>query len=191
MPVLTSPWDTPDLVGAALRESLRIGYLESTRSETGRFLATMAASRHGTIADFGTGCGVGTAWLRSGAPASTRVVTVERDPALAESATRLFAGTGVEVMAGDWSTMDWTAHGIDSMSLVTIDIGTAGQACDRLVDLVAPGGFLVLDDLHSWREFRAGCGETMALQAWKHERRLICTEVYVAPDACLLLCTRR
>ena len=132
MPVLTSPWDTPDLVGAALRESLRIGYLESTRSETGRFLATMAASRHGTIADFGTGCGVGTAWLRSGAPASTRVVTVERDPALAESATRLFAGTGVEVMAGDWSTMDWTAHGIDSMSLVTIDIGTAGQACDRL-----------------------------------------------------------
>ena len=31
----------------------------------------------------------------------------------------------------------------------------------------------------------------MALQAWKHERRLICTEVYVAPDACLLLCTRR
>ena len=56
---------------------------------------------------------------------------------------------------------------------------------------MAPGGFLVLDDLHSWREFRAGCGETMALQAWKHERRLICTEVYVAPDACLLLCTRR
>lgn len=52
-------------------------------------------------------------------------------------------------------------------------------------------GYLVLDDLHSWREFCDGCCENMALQAWKHERRLICTEVHVAPDAGLLLCTRR
>ncbi|SDB84580.1 hypothetical protein GA0111570_104326 [Raineyella antarctica] len=191
MPVLSSPWDTPDLVGAALSASLRIGYLESTRSETGRFLATLAASRQGVIADLGTGCGVGTAWLRTGAPASTRVVTVERDPALAAKATRLFAGTGVEVLPGDWSTMGWSAHGITSLSLVTIDIGTAGGSRERLVDLLAPGGLLVLDDVHGHRNFADDRLDTMALQAWMHESRLLCTEVYLAPDACVLLCARR
>lgn len=191
MPVLSSPWDTPDLVGAALRESLRIGYLESTRSETGRFLATLAASRQGVIADLGTGCGVGSAWLRTGAPATTRVVTVEQDPVLAAMATRLFAGTGVEVLPGDWSTMDWSAHGITSLSLITIDIGTAGGSRERLVDLLAPGGFLVLDDVHGHRNFADDRLDTMALQAWMHESRLLCTEVHLAPDASVLLCTRR
>lgn len=190
MPGPSSPWDTPDLVGAALRESLRIGYLESTRSETGRFLATLAASRQGTIADLGTGCGVGTAWLRSGAPVGTRVVTVERDPALARTASRLFAGSGVEVIPGDWQTMDWSAHAITTLSMVTIDIGTAGESRERLIDLLGPGGLLVLDDLGGWNEAPER-GDAMVLQAWKHEPRLICTEVYVAPDAGLLLCARR
>ncbi len=186
-----SRWDTPDLVEAALRESLRVGYLESTRSETGRFLATLAASRRGTIADLGTGSGVGAAWLRTGAPPGTRVVTVERDAALAASAARLFADTGVEVLSCDWSTLDWSAHRIDALSLITIDIGTAGGARERLVDLLAPGGFLVLDDLHSWRDFPNGRVDRMVLEAWKHESRLVCTELHVAPDASVLLCCRR
>lgn len=191
MSTLTSPWDIPELVGAALRESLRIGYLESTRSETGRLLATLAASRDGVIADLGTGCGVGAAWLRTGARVTTRVVTVERDPALAASAARLFASSGVEVLPGDWSTMDWSAHDISTLSLVTLDIGTAGGARDRLIDLLAPGAFLVLDDLHSWRDFPNGRVDRMVLQAWMHESRLLCTEVHVARDASVLLCTRR
>ncbi len=191
MAALTSPWDIPELVGAALRESRRIGYLDATRSETGHFLATIAASRTGTIADLGTGCGVGTAWLRTGAPPTTRVITVEHDPALAATATRLFSGSGVEVVAGDWSTMDWSAHGISALSMVTIDIGTAGGARNRLIDLLAPGGFLALDGVHSEHEPHGAGVDTMVLQAWLHDTRLLCTEVTLAPGACVLLCTRR
>lgn len=191
MAVLSSPWDTPDLVGSALRESLRIGYLESTRSETGRFLATLAASRVGTIADLGTGCGVGAAWLRTGAPSTTRVVTVERNPGLARTATRLFDGSGVEVLAGDWSVLDWTAHAIDCLSMVTIDAATADGARDRLVDLLCPGGLLVLDDPHGAGDYADSSVETMVLQAWLHDARLLCTEVHLAPDASVLLCARR
>lgn len=191
MAALSSPWDTPHLVGSALRESLRIGYLESTRSETGRFLATLAASRVGTIADLGTGCGVGAAWLRTGAPAATRVVTVERDPGLARTATRLFDGTGVEVLAGDWSVLDWAAHAIDCLSMVTIDAATADGARDRLVDLLCPGGLLVLDDPHGAGDYADSRVETMVLQAWLHDARLLCTEVHLAPDASVLLCARR
>ena len=191
MAVHSSPWDTPDLVGAALRESLRIGYLESTRSETGRFLATLAASCRGTIADLGTGCGVGTAWLRTGAPGATRVVTVERDPELARTAERLFHDTGVEVVAGDWSTIDWPARDVECFSMVTIDAATAGGASDRLVDLVCPGGFLVLDDPHGAGDFAEARAETLVLQSWMHDDRLWCTEVHLASDASVLLCTRR
>ena len=66
-----------------------------------------------------------------------------------------------------------------------------GTGWDALFDRLTRLDRTTWHDLHSWREFRDGCGETMALQAWKHERRLICTEVHVAPDAGLLLCTRR
>ncbi|WOQ18435.1 cytidine deaminase [Raineyella sp. W15-4] len=184
-----SPWDVPDLVGSALRESLRIGYLDSTRSETGRLLATLAASRTGTIADLGTGCGVGAAWLRTGASAVTRVVTVERDPRLARSAARLFAGTGIEVLAGDWRTMDWAGHDVAGLSLVTLDMETARDARDRLVDLLAPGALLVLDDPHPWQDLGTP-RDGVALQGWMHDGRLLCCEVSVAPDAGVLLCTR-
>lgn len=184
-----SPWDVPDLVGVALRESLRIGYLDSTRSETGRLLATLAASRTGTIADLGTGCGVGAAWLRAGAPDGTRVVTVERDPRLARTAGRLFAGTGVEVLTGDWSTLDWAAHGISALSLITLDMSTARGARDRLVDLLAPGALLVVEDPHSWPDLGTS-RDSIALQSWMHDGRLLCCEAAAAPDAPVLLCTR-
>ncbi len=188
----TAPEDTPALVRAALRESLRIGYLDSTRSETGRLLATLAATRSGVIADLGTGCGVGAAWLRSGAPAGTRVVTVERDTTLAASAGTLFAGQGVEVIDGDWSTIDWRAYGVDGFSLISLDLTTARGARGRLVDLLAPGGLLVLDDLHSsWPFAGPEPVDSIVLHAWLREERLICTEVRAAPDASLLLAARR
>ena len=80
----------PDLVRRALRMSLERGYVQTSRSETGRLLATLAATRTGTIAECGTGCGVGAAWLRTGAPKATRVITAELDPELAHGVMEMF-----------------------------------------------------------------------------------------------------
>ena len=60
------PPDLPDIVYRAFDVSRKAGYVSFCRNETGRLLATLAATRDGTMAEFGTGCGVGTAWLRSG-----------------------------------------------------------------------------------------------------------------------------
>lgn len=80
---VTTPTLLPELVRRALRNSLGFGYLHTTRSETGRLLATLAASRTGTLVDLGTGSGAAAAWLRIGAPAGalwSRPSTTRRWP---------------------------------------------------------------------------------------------------------------
>jgi predicted O-methyltransferase YrrM len=62
---MSAPPDLPDVVSRAFDVSRKAGYVSFCRNETGRLLAALAATREGTMAEFGTGCGVGTAWLRS------------------------------------------------------------------------------------------------------------------------------
>jgi len=70
----------PTIVSRAFDVSRRAGYVSFCRNETGRLLAALAATRTGTLAEFGTGCGVGTAWLRSGVPAGSQILSAELDP---------------------------------------------------------------------------------------------------------------
>ena len=88
---MSAPPELPPLVSAALSLSGRRGFVSSTRNETGRLLATLAASRTGLLGELGTGCGVGSAWLRSGAGESTRIVTAESDPQLAQAVEQAIA----------------------------------------------------------------------------------------------------
>jgi predicted O-methyltransferase YrrM len=74
---MSAPPDLPDVVSRAFAVSRKAGYVSFCRNETGRLLATLAATRGGTMAEFGTGCGVGTAWLRSGVRGDARIITAE------------------------------------------------------------------------------------------------------------------
>ena len=104
---MSAPPELPEIVTRAFDVSRRAGYVSFCRNETGRLLATLAATREGTMAEFGTGCGVGTAWLRSGVRgADARILTAELDPKLAEAAAEIFRDDDqVEVLAADWSTL--------------------------------------------------------------------------------------
>ena len=88
---MSAPAEVPALVSSTLDLSRQRGFITSTRHETGRLLATLAAAKSGTLAELGTGCGVGSAWLSSGAATGARVVTAELDPALAEDVQDIFA----------------------------------------------------------------------------------------------------
>src|ERR671914_154017 len=84
---MSAPPDLPDVVNRAFAVSRKAGYVSFCRNETGRLLAALAATRAGTMAEFGTGCGVGTAWLRSGVRGKqARILTAELDPKLAKPA---------------------------------------------------------------------------------------------------------
>lgn len=190
-PPVSAPPEVPDAVARAFDVSRRAGYVSFCRNETGRLLATLAASREGTLAEMGTGCGVGTAWLRSGVRPDAHIVTAELDAGLAEGAAEIFDGDDqVEVLAADSSTLRERAP----FSLLFVDSrdpGTSGP--DSVADLVEPGGLVVLDDFvpcQSWPPVSSGRVDSLR-EAWLSDERFTAVEVMVAPDTSVLLATRR
>jgi predicted O-methyltransferase YrrM len=183
--------ELPPLVSAALSLSGRRGFVSSTRSETGRLLATLAASRHGTLGELGTGCGVGSAWLRSGATAGSHIVTAERDPGLAKAVAELFADDDViEVLEADWTALIERGP----FALLFVDAREAKlSGRDVVAEAVEPGGFVVLDDFtpsFGWPPMYEGRVDTLR-QEWLTDPRFTTVDVMVAPDASVLLATRR
>jgi predicted O-methyltransferase YrrM len=187
---VSGPTDVPDLVARALDLSRQRGFISSTRHETGRLLAALAASRTGTLAEFGTGTGVGSAWLTSGAPKNARVVSAELDPALAQEVQQLFDGVdNVDIVAGDWTVLRQFAP----FSLVFIDVREVMLDVDELADLLEPGGIAVLDDFvpcDSWPPIVDGHVDTIREQ-WLTDERFAAVEMLIDPDASLVIATRR
>src|SRR5512133_2219932 len=71
--------------------------------EVGRLLSVLAAGYpNGKIAEFGTGAGVGTAWLIQGLAPTANLFSAELDPQLAMRTQKLFAGyPNVDIRQGD------------------------------------------------------------------------------------------
>lgn len=187
---MSAPPQLPGLVTRALRMSLQRGYVQASRAETGRLLATLAATRAGTIAECGTGCGVGAAWLRSGAPKSTRVITAELDPELAHGVMTMFADDDIDVMHADWT--DLAGHA--PFSLIFLDAGSARQwPQDEIVALLDAGGMIVLDDFMpcpTWPPLDRGRVDQLRL-AWLSDERFVSAEVMVAEDTSVLVAVLR
>ena len=101
----------------------RLGFANSCRPEHGRLLYALAAGA-GTIGETGTGCGVGLAWLASGARPGTRLVSVEIDTERAGLVASLFADLPhVAVLPGDWREIYRAAP----FDLLVLDGGGQGR----------------------------------------------------------------
>ena len=188
---VSAPPDLPPLVRRALDLSRDQGFVSSTRNETGWLLASLAASRSGTMAECGTGCGVGSAWLRSGIRDDVRIVTAELDSRLAAAVRELFEDDDrVEVLHADWTTLRDYAP----FSLLFLDVREAKRGGpDFITELVEPGGIVVLDDFtpcQGWPPMYEGRVDTIR-QQWITDPRFTTAEVMVAPDASVLIATRR
>jgi len=187
---MSAPAEVPDLVARALDLSRRRGFITSTRNETGRLLATLAASRQGTLAELGTGCGVGSAWLSSGAPKGARIVTAELDPDLTRDVQAIFHDAeNVEVTAGDWTVLEQYAP----FSLLFVDVREVMESIDVLADLLEAGGIAVLDDFVPspfWPPIVDGQVDTVREQ-WLTDERFAAVELLIDPDASLIIATRR
>src|SRR3954471_549618 len=188
---MSAPPELPEVVTRAFDVSRRAGYVSFCRNETGRLLATLAATRSGTMAGFGTGTGVGTAGLRSrGRRDDVRILTAELDTKLATAAADIFTDDPqVEVLDADWSTL------LDRgpFSLLFLDSGQPGEVgVDRIVDLMEPGGIVVVDDFtpsEVWPPISYGRVDTLR-EAWLTDDRFTTVEVMVASDAAVLIATK-
>ena len=188
---MSAPPDLPDVVRRAFDVSRKSGYVSFCRNETGRLLATLAATRTGTLAEFGTGTGVGTAWLRSGIRAESNILTAELDPKLAKAAAQIFDDDDrVEVVSADWSTL----RDKGPFSLLFLDSGEPkAVSVDAIADLVEAGGIVVLDDFapcEIWPPITAGRVDILR-ENWLTDDRFTAVEVMIAPDASAVIATRR
>lgn len=187
---MSAPAEVPALVSTTLDLSRQRGFITSIRHETGRLLAALAASRTGTLAEVGTGTGVGSAWLVSGAPKEARIVSAELDPSLAEDVQGIFAHVdNVEIIAGDWSTLEQYAP----FSLLFVDVREVMEEIDVLADLLEPGGIAVLDDFVPsafWPPIVDGQVDIVR-ERWLTDERFAAVEMLIDADASLLIATRR
>jgi predicted O-methyltransferase YrrM len=181
----------PMLVQRAVEAARRHGFAFSCRPEQGRLLQLLAAGAPHSIAETGTGCGVGLAWLASGASAGTRLISVDRDPRRARIAADVFYDCdNVEVLHGDWQRIE--EHG--PYDLLVLDGG--GQAKgDGTADpgrLLAAGGTVVIDDFTpatTWPPQFNGAPDKARLH-WLEHPGLRAVELRIAADLSVIVGTR-
>jgi predicted O-methyltransferase YrrM len=146
----------PDLAAHAYERARQGGFgldgpTLSSRPGTGALLAVLAATRRSArIAELGTGLGAAAAWIAAGMDADSRLVTVESNVERAQEARSLLSSDPrIEVLAGRWEELVPPRGPFD---LVFVDSGFSrrlheAQAAAFLLDIVVPGGILVMDDL--------------------------------------------
>jgi predicted O-methyltransferase YrrM len=141
LPRYDAAGELPPLVRAAVQASRDTGCERACIPEFGRLLRVLAAGR-ARIGETGTACGVGAAWIASGTSPGASLVTVELDDRFAAAAAGVLGETA-HVIAGDWTEIGPHAP----FDLLFCDHGVDKGNPEPMLELVAPGGLLVLDDL--------------------------------------------
>ena len=184
----------PAVVARAVAGARRAGFELSCRPAHGRLLSVLAGGiGDGTIGETGTGCGVGLAWLASGASPGAKLVSVERDPAGAAAAREVFAGEPrVTLLEDDWTALERHAP----FDLLSLDGGGQGKRGDPPIDPLVwlrPGGLLVMDDFtpsEAWPPTYAGAVDEVRLM-WLTHPLLLATEIRTEPGLCAIVARRR
>ena len=150
--------------------------------EVQRLVATLVASKPGgKIAEIGTSYGDGARAILAALPAGATFVTVEIDPDRAAQAREALAGTAAEVLVGDWRDHLPQRAPFDAV------FADGGVGYDEVVDLLAPGGVVVKDDLIPGR---ATEGDPTR-EALLLDPRLEATEILVTPQMACIIAVRR
>lgn len=117
----------------------------------GSLLRCLAAAHPvGLIGEIGTGPGVSTAWLVSGMSPTTRLISCEIDPELANGAAAFFSDwPQIAIRCGDWRSVlspsepfDLLFFDADAQALLARPEGG-----DQLLQFLKVGGTVVMDDL--------------------------------------------
>ncbi|WP_419707968.1 O-methyltransferase [Promicromonospora sp. NFX87] len=144
-----APLTRPHILDVIQESAARLGFRMSCEERTGALLATLAASKPGgRFLEIGTGVGAGAAWMASGMDASSRLTTIEFNPGLhAAAAVTFFDDPRVELVCADAS--EWLReYDGEPFDLAFVDWRPGKfYQLDTLLNLLAPGGLYVVDDL--------------------------------------------
>ena len=134
-------------------EGRPIGYKGSATAcipEMGRLLSVLAAGYpDGCVAEYGTGAGVGTAWLINGLLPKAKLFSAELDEQLASRVSEIFVDyPNVEILQGDCFKVLTNKLPFD---LLFMDVGVqkylTHENWNLITEMVTVGGKIVFDDL--------------------------------------------
>jgi predicted O-methyltransferase YrrM len=150
--------------------------------EVQRLVATLVASKpNGKVAEIGTSYGDGAKEIVAALPHGASFVTVELDPERAARAREALAGTAAEVLEGDWRDHLPQRGPFDAL------FADGGGDYGSVIDLLAPGGILVKDDLTPGREVEGD----PTREALLLDPRVEATEILVTPEMACIVAVRR
>ncbi len=139
----------PIVLNALLSDAERLGFQASSEPRTGALLQVLAASKPGgRFLELGTGVGIATAWIAAGMDGDASLDTVEVEPAVSAVAQERLGGSGqLRFHAADaaiWLS-DYSGPPFD---LIFADAWPGKFVVrEAALELLAPGGFYVIDDL--------------------------------------------
>lgn len=140
---------TPDVIVDLLKEAEKLGFSESCDPQTGALLRLLAASKpKGRFLNLGTGVGVSSAWILDGMSADAELWTVDIDQA-GSAVAKAYLDKRVRVVVEDAAEFMRGAQALGRrFDLVFADAMPGKyEHLDLALDLVAAGGFYVVDDL--------------------------------------------
>jgi len=125
----------------------------------------------------------------SGLAPTASFVTIESDPARSDAAATLLASyPNARVLRGHWR--DILAYG--PFDLLFADTPAKREEPETVLDALAPGGLIVLDDLtpeEYWPPEWRGRPDPVR-EVWLNDPRLSAAELLLTPTACAILATR-
>ena len=151
--------------------------------EVQRLLATLVSSKPGgRIAEIGTAYGDGARAIVDALPADATFVTVEIDRKRAAHAREALAGTRAEVLEGDWRDL------LPQRGPFDLLFADGGRDYELVIDLLAPGGIVVKDDLSPDWPAKESDPTRRALLA---DPRVEAIEILVREDMAAIVAVRR
>jgi len=116
--------------------------------QTGSLLKTLVASKSsGRILELGTGTGLATSWIIDGMDASTKLITVENNALLLETARKALQDPRVDFVLADG--YEWIQnYSEEKFDLIFADAMPGKyDLFEETIELVKVGGFYVIDDM--------------------------------------------
>lgn len=108
-------------------------------------------------------------------------MTVEVDPERVAQARDTLAGSKAHVIEGDWR------EHLPQLGPFDVVFADGGVGYDEVIDLLAPGGLLVKDDLAAGAPVEGDATREALLL----DPRVIATEILVTPEMACIVATRR
>jgi predicted O-methyltransferase YrrM len=152
-------------------------------AEVQQLLRVLAASKPGgRVAEIGTAFGEGARAIADALPPGASFVTVEIDRERAARAREALAGTRAEVLEGDWRDL------LPQRGPFDLVFADGGRDYELVIDLLAPGGIVVKDDLSPDRPDKESDPTRRALLA---DPRLEAIEILVRKDMAAIVASRK